>query len=189
MALSIIDELGLDALSLGLLAQRIGVRAPSLYHHFQDKAELLAGVAQRLLREIDISFRRDMSWEEQLIELCRITRRTILRHPNAASLLLRFFPRNIMLPAYEYWTGKCPYPPSIRLILMEGTEKLTFGSILFAAASSAYGVPAMPDVDAKTFPVVAEAIATMEDEETLFVATVRAFVEGLRGHRDGGPAG
>ena len=35
-ALEIIDAEGLDALSLERLATEIGVRAPSLYHHFAD---------------------------------------------------------------------------------------------------------------------------------------------------------
>lgn len=33
-ALAVIDEVGLDAVSLSLVAQKLGVRAPSLYHHF-----------------------------------------------------------------------------------------------------------------------------------------------------------
>ena len=40
--LEVIDELGLDAFSLPLLAKRLGVKAPSLYHHFRDKSDVLA---------------------------------------------------------------------------------------------------------------------------------------------------
>ncbi|HTC82023.1 MAG TPA: helix-turn-helix domain-containing protein, partial [Acidimicrobiia bacterium] len=43
-ALEIIDAEGLEALSLERLAKELGVRAPSLYHHFADKAEILARV-------------------------------------------------------------------------------------------------------------------------------------------------
>ena len=44
---------GLDNFSLNSLAWPIGVKAPSLYYHFQDKAEILAQVARLLLIETD----------------------------------------------------------------------------------------------------------------------------------------
>ena len=37
-ALRIIDEDGLEALSLEKLARELGVKAPSLYHHFSNTA-------------------------------------------------------------------------------------------------------------------------------------------------------
>ena len=43
-ALEVIDADGLDAMSLERLADELGVKAPSLYHHFHDKAEILAAV-------------------------------------------------------------------------------------------------------------------------------------------------
>src|ERR1044072_1637250 len=51
-ALEIIDAEGLDALSLERLAKEIGVRAPSLYHHFADKAAILARGGRLLALEV-----------------------------------------------------------------------------------------------------------------------------------------
>ena len=54
-ALEVIDEHGLEELSLGLVAKKLGVRPPSLYHHFKDKGELLDAVAHEgwdLLNEL-----------------------------------------------------------------------------------------------------------------------------------------
>ena len=53
-ALRIIDEEGLDALSLPRLARDIGVRAPSLYHHFADKSAILAAVSRAIVAEIKV---------------------------------------------------------------------------------------------------------------------------------------
>jgi AcrR family transcriptional regulator len=39
-SLRIIDTEGLDALSLPRLARELNVHPPSLYHHFEDKAEI-----------------------------------------------------------------------------------------------------------------------------------------------------
>ncbi len=50
-ALAIIDADGLDAFSLKRLAQEMNVQAPSLYHHFPDKASILEAVAQAIVRE------------------------------------------------------------------------------------------------------------------------------------------
>ena len=45
-SIEIIDSEGLDAFSLPRLAKHLGVRAPSLYHHFSDKNEILTEVAR-----------------------------------------------------------------------------------------------------------------------------------------------
>ena len=46
--------------------------------------------------------------EERIIELCFAVRRVMLRHPNAAPLALRSFPRQAMLTAYENSLVDCP---------------------------------------------------------------------------------
>lgn len=47
--LEVLDERGLDGLSSHAVAARLGVRQPALYHHFQDKADLLAATAAEVL--------------------------------------------------------------------------------------------------------------------------------------------
>ncbi|MEM9188853.1 MAG: TetR/AcrR family transcriptional regulator [Myxococcota bacterium] len=44
-ALEVIDEKGVDGLSLRAVARKAGVSAAAPYHHFQNRAELLAGIA------------------------------------------------------------------------------------------------------------------------------------------------
>jgi len=46
-ACALIEAEGIDHLSLTRLAARLGIKAPSLYHHFSGKAELLGGVSLR----------------------------------------------------------------------------------------------------------------------------------------------
>jgi TetR/AcrR family tetracycline transcriptional repressor len=45
-ALTVIAERGVEGLTMSALAERLGVRSPSLYHHVRDKAELLDLVAR-----------------------------------------------------------------------------------------------------------------------------------------------
>ena len=177
-ALEVIDHQDLDGFSLDLVARRLGVRAPSLYHHFKDKAELLAEVARRVLLDLDLPPGGEaVSWEEAMVALCVATRRSLLKHPNVAPLLLQFFPRHIMLPGYDRWIGSCPYPPELHLILIEGTEKLTYASAMFAAAARARDLPTMPPFDPTKLPHLARAIERSPyDEEGVFEQAIRTFL-------------
>ena len=46
-ACALIEAEGIESLSLAKLAAGLGIKAPSLYHHFSGKAELLQGVSLR----------------------------------------------------------------------------------------------------------------------------------------------
>lgn len=180
-ALAAIDADGLDNFSLNSVARSIGVKAPSLYHHFQDKAALLAEVARLLLIETDYQSSGDEKWEDSTIKICVETRRALLKHPNAAPLILQFFPRHLLLDAYEIAVAGYPQTRALHMAILEGIEKLTFGSALFAAAASTAGVPAMPEVTAKDYPNLAESVAASQsDDEGNFVEALRMFLAGVR---------
>lgn len=177
-ALDVIDVQGIDALTLALVARRLGVKAPSLYHHFHNKADLLAEVARLILRDASVpAASAGPDWREMLISLSLSVRRSILRHPHAASLMLQFFPRSLMLAAYDHWISIYDVPPEQYMLVIEGTEKLTFGSALFSATCRARGIPLMPTFDSKKLPRLALAIRSNPlDEEATFVATLRRFL-------------
>lgn len=180
-ALRVIDRAGLDALSLQAVAKELGVSAPSLYHHFKDKEELLAEVARQLLAEVGQEQEHWSSdWETRMVELSCATRRVALRHPNAAPLSLRFFPRRLMLPAYEAGLRDCPYPLATHMIVHEVIEKFTYGSSLFAAAAETHHIPAMPEVDAAHFPRLAEALELAPSDEEVFKHGLEVILAGLR---------
>lgn len=88
-ALHVLDEQGVGALSMLAVAQRLGVRSPSLYKHFRDLDDLLDAVAERIIEELttDLPQRTD-SWRRELDELARLYHRTFQRHPNAVPLVL-----------------------------------------------------------------------------------------------------
>eukprot|EP01030_Chromulinospumella_sphaerica_P025580 gene25580-25731_t len=73
-ALDVVDRQGLDGFSLDLVARQLGVRAPSLYHHFKDKAELLAEVARFVMLDLDLpTDGESASWEEAMVAICVVT--------------------------------------------------------------------------------------------------------------------
>ncbi len=176
-----IDEVGLAKLSLVRVAQKLGVQPPSLYHHFTDKAALLEEVARLLLLNLPGLEKTELPYEERIVTLCVSARRSLLRHPNAAVLMLQFFPRHLLLAAYNEAAAGDPYPPEFHMAVIEGTEKLTFGSALFAAAAQARGIPPMPEADREKLPRLALALDAnpFDDEESLFVETLRIFFTGV----------
>ncbi len=51
-ALALTNDAGADALSMLAVAEKVGVRGPSLYKHFADRAALLKAVETRLFQEL-----------------------------------------------------------------------------------------------------------------------------------------
>ncbi len=178
-AIALLDRDGLDALSVQAVARGMSVTAPSLYYHFKDKDELLQLVARALLREVGASSETVAGWQDRAIALSVATRRMILRHPNAAPLMLRFFPRSLMLGAYETTLGDCPYAQEHHAVILEALEKLTYGASLFAAAAEAHHVPAMPDFDGARYPKLAKALEIAPTDEALFVETLQILFDGF----------
>ncbi|WP_422059668.1 TetR/AcrR family transcriptional regulator [Sphingopyxis sp.] len=176
-----IDEHGLEELSLGLVARKLGVRPPSLYHHFKDKSELLQEVARIMLVRLPAMKMTGSTYEERIITLCVSTRRQLLRHPNAAILILRYFPKHILLAAYDRAAAEEPFPTNYQMVVIEAIERLTYGTALFEAAARARGLPAMPAVDPEKYPSLAKAIADNPlDDEELFIESIRIFLIGVR---------
>ena len=180
-ALGVIDVRGLDSLSLEAVARRLGVKAPSLYYHFSDKNALLAEVARLLLLDTPVPpSNPDEDDHEWIVRIAVAARRSILQHPNAAPLLLQFFPRRLLLAAYERSLDRYGIPAEQHMMAVEGLDHLTFGSALFAAASRARGIEPMPEFDPEQFPKLALAVRrNPHDDEALFIETVRAFLRGL----------
>ncbi|MFM6853082.1 MAG: TetR/AcrR family transcriptional regulator [Sphingopyxis sp.] len=189
-ALAVIDEHGLDGFNLALVARQLGVKAPSLYHHFRDKNEILAEVARIILRDVPPLHPADSCWQERLIARCIETRRTLLRHPKAAGLILHQFPRHLLLSAYDVAASEQTGEQAIRMAVIEGAEKITYGSALFGASARADGVPLMPLVDAAEYPALSTAIAHNPfDDEALFVEVLRMFLIGAETRARAGQTG
>jgi len=51
-ARDLLEDGGLEAVSMAGIAERVGVRAPSLYKHFGDRSGLLAAVATEVARDL-----------------------------------------------------------------------------------------------------------------------------------------
>lgn len=86
VALELIDDHGLPALSMRRLADALGVQAASLYTHYATKDDVLDAVANKLIAEVDTSgFEQD--WRTGLVTWARSYHAALTAHPNAAPII------------------------------------------------------------------------------------------------------
>ncbi|MEE1786555.1 TetR/AcrR family transcriptional regulator C-terminal domain-containing protein [Streptomyces sp. SP17BM10] len=88
-ALQVVDEEGADGLTMRALADRLGVKAASLYNHIESKESLVDAVSGLVNDEIDHGPLADADWRAGLAAYARGYRAVFLRHPNAIALLAR----------------------------------------------------------------------------------------------------
>ena len=91
-ALEVLDEVGLEGLSMRRLADRLGVKAASVYWHVRDKEELLDLVFDRVIGEIEVPEPEPSRWRGQVAEVAREMRRVTNSHRDIARVQLGRFP-------------------------------------------------------------------------------------------------
>lgn len=102
-ALTILDEDGADALSLRLLAQRLGSSTATLYRHFENRADLVAQVVDRIIGEIEVDEAEDNAthWQQAVRTAAVSMFETLGRHRNVAVLLTEHIPAGPNAAAYR----------------------------------------------------------------------------------------
>ncbi|MGW0846608.1 TetR/AcrR family transcriptional regulator C-terminal domain-containing protein [Streptomyces sp. NPDC002787] len=85
-AVGLADEGGLDALSMRKIAQALGVVPMALYKHVANKNELLDGMIDVLVGEIDPPD-GDTDWKTAIRRRVLSARRMLLRHPWAPEVI------------------------------------------------------------------------------------------------------
>ncbi len=86
--LRLLDEVGLDGLTVRRLATELGVQSPALYWHFRTKQELLDEMAKAVIASAELRPPRDdESWQEWLAGRARAYRRAMLAHRDGARLV------------------------------------------------------------------------------------------------------
>ncbi|MFD7916548.1 TetR/AcrR family transcriptional regulator [Streptomyces sp. NPDC059752] len=82
-ALDLLDEVGLDALTMRRLADAMDVQAGALYRYFATKDELLTAMAERMLADLAAAG-TDGDWSERLAALARAMRTALLARRDGA---------------------------------------------------------------------------------------------------------
>ena len=81
---ALVDEIGFENLSMGLLAERLGVKTPSLYKHVASQADLAHRIAVLAMTELADAIRdatQGRTGSEALVAGAHAMRTYVLEHP------------------------------------------------------------------------------------------------------------
>lgn len=109
-ALELLDDEGIDALTVRALASRLDVRASALYWHIRNKQELLDEMSTVVMRRVTdaiSSIPPSGSWRDDVAAYARVLRTEYLRHREGARI---FSGRRVSDPeivrAKESWLAR-----------------------------------------------------------------------------------
>jgi TetR/AcrR family transcriptional regulator, tetracycline repressor protein len=185
-ALGLIDERGLDELTMRALGSELGVEAMSIYKHVPGKDGILDGVVELLLEELETTRSTATEWRAHLAEAARRLHALSQAHPNAFPLL-----RRRSVSAYvagrsmaEQAMGRMVAGGFARgdaICAMRTVVRFVLG---FALSAPAPGAPAgAPEVAGSDYPLVEALLETVADpacEDGLFEYGLDALIRGLR---------
>src|SRR3954447_8869872 len=91
-ALRLLDEGGIDALSMRKVADALGTGAASLYAYVASKEELIEHVLDRVIGELEVPPPDPEQWAEQVKDGVRAMRRVLASHRDVARFALARIP-------------------------------------------------------------------------------------------------
>ena len=183
--LRLIDEQGYESFSLEKLARELGVRGPSLYHHFANRSDVLTEASRALLSSVPLApAPAPGEWQEWFVGLCLGTYRLLMEHPRAAGLLYAYFPNTVIMPSHERGArvlAEAGVPAGDRWVIMRGLEKLVFGMAFADAGDAVHGRTHIPrGVERDRYPYLVEAIESGgAGGEALVQRSVRLYLAGV----------
>jgi AcrR family transcriptional regulator len=180
VALRIIDQEGLEELSIRRLGRELNVQGISLYHHFKNKDEILAGVCALALSDVRTPNTSDTDWREWLYQNAVAYRRALQAHPNLIPVLMRRHPMRIGLSEHNATAGLLAVqgaPAGAIMPLVEALEELALGS---ASYQSAVDKDEHPELWKESYPYLYHlSKKTVLSKDRIFELIARAAIEAI----------
>jgi AcrR family transcriptional regulator len=171
-AVDLADQGGIESLSMRKLAQALDVVPMALYRHFANKDELLNGLVDLVVEEIDPPL-DGADWKTALRARILSARRALLRHPWASRLMeSRTSPTPVVLAYMDsmigmFRTGGFSLDLTHHALHAMGSRMFGFTQELFNDSSEAD-----PDMDeemfgamADTYPYIFEIYTTISHDD------------------------
>lgn len=182
-AIQLMQEVGLDGLTLRRLATELGISAPTLYWHVRDKRELLDVMADTMVadqRARQPPFPEDLPWDERVAEGFRRQYHGLIAYRDGARVVAGNRPTERAMPQIEYflkiWVD-AGFPPDEALATILSIGDYVTGSALEYQAEAERRRSQPPDKRAEIW-------SRMEGYPTLHQAAL-ARRKGLNGGRFG----
>ncbi|HEY6499718.1 MAG TPA: TetR/AcrR family transcriptional regulator C-terminal domain-containing protein [Streptosporangiaceae bacterium] len=205
VALELLDEAGLDGLALRRLAERLGIRAPTLYWHVRDKRELLDLLAGAILEEALAGWREPQPgqpWWEWLAARARIMRTALLAHRDSALVVSGNRPTESSLPGIErqLWAlADAGFAPRDGLLALLTLNAYVIGDVLDQQAEEGQPRPAtepatepVADGDSTAaagpdgpYPLLRAAARELSSPDLRFEHGLGVLIDGLRARHPG----
>lgn len=192
-ALRLLDEVGLEHVTVRRLADALGVQAATLYYHFADKQELLDWMAQAILSPVLSVLETDLQpdhWMEWLAIRAHTLRQALLAHREGARVVAGArFERAEALAAMSNETIKGLLVAGFSLTQARLATKTLLSYLLGfvieeQALGEAYRQPETPPKESSQFPlltaVLDEARSTGQNQQTDFEQGLQLFLAGMR---------
>ncbi|WP_328953524.1 TetR/AcrR family transcriptional regulator [Kitasatospora purpeofusca] len=132
-ALALVDEEGAAALSTTRIAARLGVKGPSLYNYVSSRDEIIAGISDLIVAEMDLN-PAVRPWTAALHAWAHSYRAALARHPNMVPLLASRPTRSdVALQGYACafaMLREAGWPEEHVLPVVQSIEYLLIGSAL-----------------------------------------------------------
>ncbi|MCL7715602.1 tetracycline resistance transcriptional repressor TetR [Stenotrophomonas mori] len=184
-ALQLLGEVGIDGLSTRRLAERLGVQSPTLYWHFRNKGELLAAMAEAIMRE---RHRQPLpapgqSWQAWFIANAHSFRQALLEYRDGARLHAGTRPRGEVFGDVEAKLGvlvDAGFAPAQAIELLLAVSRFVVGWVLEEQAAPAAAPVTGEAPDAARYPLAAQGWAALAEEsaDQVFDRQLRLFVAG-----------
>jgi TetR/AcrR family transcriptional regulator, tetracycline repressor protein len=160
IALDIIDNEGIESLSIRRLAQRLNVNGASLYHHFENKDEILVGAATLALESSRAPEPQGEPWRDWVLRDARRLRQAFREHPDLVPVMLRHRPLGIGAAQLDATVALLAdeIPMGAIAPMLEALELYAVGSALHERRALDREAPDAPDApDPAETPRLAEA--------------------------------
>ncbi|MGA8040119.1 MAG: TetR/AcrR family transcriptional regulator [Acidimicrobiia bacterium] len=102
-AIDVLDEVGLEGLSMRRVAAELDTGAASLYWHVADKEQLIHLVLDRVMEELQLPEPDPSRWEEQVREFARAARTMFASHRDLALASMGRVPMGPSLVRITEW--------------------------------------------------------------------------------------
>jgi AcrR family transcriptional regulator len=204
-AIALADREGIDALSMRRLGQELGVEAMSLYNHVGGKEDLLDGMVDEIIAEIEPAIETD-DWKHAARARILSARRTMLRHPWASAVITTRTQASPMIMRYMDSMAGILRRGGFSVDLLHhgfhalGSRVLGFSQELFddsAAPADAMGAAVLAQM-ATEYPYITQIVQQVIHDEASVVGTgcddqwefefaVDLLLDGLERLRDAAP--
>jgi AcrR family transcriptional regulator len=172
-ALRLVDEEGLEALTMRRLADEVGVEAASLYHHVPNKEALIDGVLVKMRSEVSVPDPLPEDWIDIFVAIFSEYRRVLTAHPNLVAYAGRRVESDPETSGLESLT-QLGFDDDSAVELWQSMIALSVGFSIFSSSHAETDTSDLP-------PGLARRMAEWRDES--FSRTLRVLIEGYAAAR------